>query len=125
MQVTAESEIGNDIQRQQSERSISIDSFVLFGTRLKPAIEIGKMFLHHFTHSKEILLGENMDEILASYRSGITSVAIGDTEHELVTRQFPITFVEMRFDLFLAVNEFDVLNVRSHDEVGGDTNHRT
>lgn len=125
VQVTAESQVGNDIQRQHSEGGVSVDGLVAFRLVLEPSIEIGKMFLHHLTHSKEILLGEDVNEILACDGSGITGAAIGNAKHKLVTGELTVTLVEMGFDLLGAVDEFDVLDVGGNDEVGRDTDNRT
>jgi hypothetical protein len=83
------------------------------------------MVLHHLTHTKEILLGKDVNKILACDGSGIAGAAIGNTKHKLVTSELAITLVKVGLDLLWAVDEFDVLDVGGNNEVGGDTDDRT
>ena len=66
-----------------------------------------------------------MNEILAGDGRGIAGTAIGDAKHELMACELTVAFVKGRLDLFLAVDEFDVLDVRSHDEIRGYSNDGT
>ena len=61
---------------------------------LEPAVEVGQMVLHHFTHSQQVLLREDVNEILAGNGRGITSTAIGDAKHKLMACKLTVTLVK-------------------------------
>ena len=125
VQVSAKGQVGDDIQCQETEGGVRIDGLVVVGAGFQPAVEVGEMVLHHFTHSKEVLLREDVHEILASHGGGVTGVAIGYAEHELVACQSAVSLVEVRLDLFGAVDEFDVLDIGGDDKVWGDSDDGT
>lgn len=125
VQVSAKGQVGNDIESQQTEGSISINGLIAIRSSFEPTVEIGKMVLHHLTHSKQVLLREDVDKILSCNGSRVAGAAIGHTEHELMTGELAVTFVKVRLDLLLAIDDLSILNVGCNDKVWGNSDDRT
>lgn len=95
MQVTAKGQVGNDVERQQTEGSVSVNDLIAFRLVLEPTVEVGKMVLHHLTHSKQVLLRKDVDKILSCNGSGVSGAAVGNSEHELVAGELTVTLVKV------------------------------